>query len=114
MAAVYSTRFVALSSFSGGPTTAYTVPAGFLAVVKDTSIVWGDIIASGLDAWFADDAGAKRHRYTWAFTISTPTNFGGTDQKWGSWVLVEGESIVVQTAAGTCDMMASGYLLSLP
>lgn len=114
MANVYSTRFVALASVSGGPTTAYTVPAGFLAVVKDTSIVWGDIIASGLDAWFQDDAGAKRHRYAWGFTAATPTNFGGVSQLWGSWVLVEGESIVVQTATGTCDMMASGYLLSLP
>jgi hypothetical protein len=114
MAAVYSTRFVAEASFSGGPFTAYTVPAGFLAVVKDTSIVWGDIVASGLDAWFQDDAGAKRHRYSWGFTLATPTNFGGVDQLWGMWVLVEGESIVIQTATGTCDFTASGYLLTLP
>jgi hypothetical protein len=114
VANVYSTRFGAAASVSGGPTTLYTVPAGLLAVVKDTSIVWGDIVASGLDAWFQDDAGAKRHRYSWAFTLMTPTNFGGVSQLWGMWVLVEGESIVIQTAAGTADFMANGYLLTLP
>ena len=114
MADVYSTRFVAAPSTSGGPYTAYTVPAGFVAVVKETTIVWGDIIASGLNAWFQDDAGCKRHRYALAFTAMTPTNFGGVDQLWGMWVLVEGESIQIQTVDGTADFQASGYLLSLP
>lgn len=92
----------------------YVVPAGYLAVVKDMRVVWGDIIASGLDAWFQDDGLTKFLRYSWAFTVGSPTNFGGDHQLWGMVVLGEGTELQIQTAAGTADFSAAGYLLSLP
>lgn len=114
MAAVFSTRFCAESGFSGGPLTVYVVPAGKVAVIKDLRIVWGDILASGFDGWFQDDTLTKFLRYAWAFTIATPTNFGGTLQLWGAVVLNEGAELQIQTVSGTGDFSAAGYLLDLP
>ena len=108
----YSTNFFRAESASGGPTAVYTVPTGFVAVVKCYSIVWGNIIASGLDAWVQTEDLCKHVRYTWAFTVGTPTNFGGTFIGFGDWVLLAGETLYTQTAAGTCDIQASGYLLT--
>ncbi len=111
---VYSTKFVALPGFTGPAFPAYVVPAGKLAVVKDMRITWGNIVASGLDAWFQTDDLTKLWRYSWGFTIATPTNFGGTAAWWGMTCLEAGQVLEVQTAAGTCDFAASGYLLDLP
>jgi hypothetical protein len=90
----------------------FVVPTNKVAVIKTLTIVWGDIIASGLDAWFQDDAICKLCRYTWAFTVGSPTNYGGTALFFGDWVFNEGETLYAQCNAGTCDMTASGYLLS--
>lgn len=90
----------------------YTVPTGFVAAIKCISIAYGDIIGSGLDAWVQTEDLCKLARYTWAFSVGAPTNFGGTALFYGSWVVLEGETLSVQTAAGTCDIQASGYLLS--
>lgn len=114
MTNVYSTRFCAAPGFSGGPTTVYVVPGGKLAVVKDMRITWGDVLASGADFWFQDDGLTKFLRYSWAFTIATPTNFGGTLQVWGAVVLGEGTELQIQANAGTADFSAAGYLLDLP
>lgn len=110
-APVYSTNFFRAPSASGGPTAVYDVPTGFVALIKAITIVYGDIIDSGLDAWVQTEDLCKLARYTWAFTLSAPTNFGGTALFFGSWVVLEGETLYVQTAAGTCDIQASGYLL---
>lgn len=112
--AILSTNFFRAAASSGGPTPVYTVPTGKRAVVKCFSIVWGDIIASGLDAWVQTEDLCKLVRYTWAFTLSTPSNFGGVFIGWGSWVIDDGETLSVQTASGTCDFQASGYLLDAP
>ncbi len=115
MAAVpYSTNFFRAPSASGGPTAAYTVPAGFRAVVKCITIVYGDITVSGLDAWVQTEDLCKLARYTWAGTLSTPQNFGGTYLAFGDWVVYDGETMSWQTASGTCDIQASGYLLTAP
>jgi hypothetical protein len=114
VAAVFSLNFFRAASFTGGPVEQYTVPAGKLAVVKCITIVWGDVIASGVDAWVMTEDDCKLWRYTWAFTVSDPTNFGGTALGWGAWTLLEGESLYTQTVAGTVDFQASGYLLALP
>lgn len=114
MADVYSTQVVNAQSVNGGPFAEFPVPAGKLLVVKSLSIVWGDITVSGLDAWFQGESLAKLVRYTWGATLSSPTNLGGTAQWWGMWVFEPGDVISVQTATGTCDMHAGGYLLSLP
>lgn len=112
--AVISANFFRAPAFSGGATPVYTVPSSKRAVVKCISIVWGDIVASGLDAWVQTEDLCKLVRYTWAFTLSTPTNFGGVFIGWGAWTLLDGETLSVQTAAGTCDIQASGYLLDAP
>lgn len=114
MANVYSTKFLSLPGFSGGPSTPYVVPDGYLAVVKCVSIVWGDVIASGIDAWVQTGDLAKISRYTWAFGASTPTNYGGVQVTWGMWPVEAGDTLAGQTASGTCDIVASGYLLALP
>jgi hypothetical protein len=111
---VYSTQFVALPAYSGPAFPAYVVPAGKVAVVKDLRITWGNVVVSGLDAWFQDENLVKVWRYAWGFTLATPTNFGGTAAWWGMWVLNAGETIECQTAAGTADFAASGYLFDLP
>jgi hypothetical protein len=113
-APVYSTNFFRAASATAGPTDVYTVPGGNVAVVKCITIVYGDIIASGLDAWVQTEDYCKLARYTWAYTISTPFNYGGTALFYGTWVVLEGETLAVQTGAGTCDIQASGYLLTLP
>jgi len=113
-APVYSTNFFRAAAFSGGPTPVYTVPANKRAVVKCITIVWGNIIASGLDAWVQTEDLCKLARYTWALTLSSPTNYGGTALFFGNWVVLDGETLSCQTAAGTCDIQASGYLLDLP
>lgn len=114
MSSVFSTNFFRHASQSGGPTLEFTVPAGHVAVVKCMTIVWGDVTASGLDAWVQTEDLCKLVRYTYAFTLSTPTNFGGVFIGYGAWTLLEGESLYSQAVAGTCDIQASGYLLTMP
>lgn len=111
---VYSANFFRAASFTGGPTAQYTVPAGFVAAIKCITIVYGDITASGLDAWLQTEDLCKLARYTWASTLGDVQNFGGTALFYGSWVVLEGETLSTQTATGTCDIQASGYLLSTP
>ena len=100
-------------ALSGGPTTVFSCPSGFFAVVKCISIVWGDVAISGVDAWLQTQDLCKLARYTWASTLSDVTNFGGTFIGWGAWTLDAGEELQAQTAAGTVDMQASGYLLAI-
>ncbi len=109
---VYSASFGREPSVSGGPVALYTVPPGKIAVVKCMTITYGNIIASGLDAWFQDDATCKLCRYAWAFGPGTPTNYGGTALFFGDWTFIAGETISIQTAAGTADFTAAGYLLT--
>lgn len=109
---VYSTNFGRAPGFTGGPSTLFTVSTGLIAVVKCMSIVWGNIIGSGFDGWFMDDSGAKIARYAWAVTSEDPFNYGGTMVYYGNWVFNEGESIEIQTVAGTGDFSCSGYLFS--
>lgn len=114
MARVFSTRFAFAPSFTGGPTTVYTVPVGQIAVVKAISMVWGDVRGSGLDAWVQDDAGCKLVRRTMNIGLQDYLDYGGSDLWWGMWVFPAGSSLVFQTVAGTVDLTASGYLLSTP
>lgn len=110
----YSTQFIQRAAVTGPATLVYEVPLGFLAVVKCITIVWGDITVSGLDAWVQAANLAKLARYSWTATLAQPTNIGGTALFWGAWACEPLDTLSVQTAAGTCDITASGYLLSLP
>ena len=115
MGNVYSTLFAASPGFSGGPTTVYTVPDGFVAAVRMISIVHGDVLGSGLDAWVQRSNLSKLARSTINIGLSPQPNwYGGTDVYWGLWVLEVGDELQLQTAAGTVDFEVHGHLLSLP
>lgn len=114
MASVFSEQFISHASLTGGPYDEYVVPAGYVAVVKTITIIWGDVAVSGIDAWVQLDNLTKLWRYTWASTLSDVTNFGGSSRFWGSHVCKPGQIIQAQTVAGTCDVQAGGYLLKLP
>lgn len=114
MAEVYSTQFFNATSVSGGPTEQFVVPVGFIAVVKDVTIIWGDVTITGVDAWVQDNNLCKLARYTWFTSTTSLTNNGGTFTKWGMAVLLQGQSLYSQTVAGTVDMTCAGYLLRTP
>lgn len=115
MAQVYSAKLFEAPSFSGGPTTFYTVPAGYLAVVRCITIVHGNVIASGLDAWVQTDSLTKLVRSVVQIgTAPEPDWYGGTDLYAGWWALNAGEELQCQTAYGTVDIFCSGHLLTLP
>ena len=107
---VYSQRLFTAPAFTGGPFVVFTTPGGFVAVVDTISFVWGDISISQLDAWIQYDDLTKlvRHSEDALGDIDTCIIFTGR------WVVPEGESLSAQTAAGTLDIHASGYLLTLP
>lgn len=111
---VYSVNFFRVGSFTGGPMVVYTVPPGYRAVIKCVTIVYGDVTASGVDAWLQTAEGCKLCRYTWGVTSSQVANLGGTALFFGSWVLEPGEPLSAQTVAGTVDIQANGYQLSMP
>lgn len=114
LAAVYSTRFLTLPSFSGGPSAPYNVLAGTLVVVRTISFVWGDVAVSGLDAWVQTADLTKLARRTIVFPGPDPMYIGGCAVFDGRWVLDEGDTLEGQTAAGTCDIHVAGYVLTLP
>lgn len=114
MADVYSTQLCEVASYSGPAELVFTVPADQLLVVRCMSIVYGDVTGSGMDAWFQTGNLTKLVRYTWAASLSDPTNYGGVFLANGRWVMGAGETLSIQTAAGTADFFASGYLLTLP
>jgi hypothetical protein len=113
MGSVYTERFFRAPSVTGGPFTVFTCPAGIRAVVKTITIVWGDTALSGLDAWVQEDDLTKLARITLA-TGLTPMTIGGSQLWYGTMALEPGDSLAVQTASGTADFHASGYLLTLP
>lgn len=114
MARIYSTRLAFAPSLTGGPHTVYTTPTGLLAVVKCMTVVWGDVRGSGLDAWAEDDAGCKLFRQTNNIGFQDDRDYGGSNLYYGTWVFPEATSLVFQTAAGTVDMTASGYVFDAP
>ena len=114
MAAVYSTQLTNAPSVTGGPLTTYVVPAGYRAVIKTMSIAWGDVAVSGLDAWFQVISGVKLCRRTITFPGPDPMYIGGSAVFYVTWPIDFGDSLAVQTASGTADFFAGGYLLALP
>lgn len=107
---VYSRRLFTAPAFTGGPTALYTPPAGFVAVIKTISFVWGDISVSELDAWLQYDDLTKlvRHSEDSLGSIDTCLVFEGV------WVVEPGQTVSAQTDEGTLDIHASGYELTLP
>lgn len=110
---VYSALLFRAPGFTGGPTVQYINPMTFRTVVKTISIVWGDILVTGLDAWVQTQDLTKLARTTRLGT-PPPDVAGGTMVYFGDWVLGPGDTLSSQTTSGTCDFYVSGYQLSLP
>lgn len=104
MAVIYSTRFLA---WSDDETPApYTVPTGYVAVVRDVDVWSGG--GAMINVQLAVNAVAK----FWAaqFTVESIAQVA----QWrGRQVLQAGEDLVF-SADGATDGLVSGYLLSLP
>lgn len=102
--AVYSTRFIAESGFTGS--AAFEVPDGYRAVVRDIDAVCFTSEGPTIEAGIGDSA------VFWAFTYGVVLLVNA--QSWrGRVVLNPGEQLVILTNA-PLDFVASGYLLSLP
>jgi hypothetical protein len=114
LSTVRTLRLFENPAFSGGPTVVYTCAAGLLTVVECISIVYGDVVVSGLDAWVQLQDGTKLCRSTWLVGQSPPTPGYGTDLFVGKWVLEPGDTLALQTADGTVDFTGAGYTLTLP
>ena len=109
---LYSARLFTAPSFSGGPSEVFTTPDGLLAVVRTISIVYGDVTVSGLDAWVQYSDLTKLVRATFAEGLTA--TIGGVSLFNGHWGVPAGETLSIQTVAGTADFHASGYLLTAP
>lgn len=110
MASVYSARFVRAASFSGPPVVFFTVPAGFVAVVREISIVVGTNV-SVVEAWIEDDEGG---RLAVLAQDGTPPFSPTGLQLEGRWTYLTGETLAPATNGITADFHAAGYLLALP
>lgn len=85
-----------------------------MTVVKCISMVWGDVVFSGLDAWVQTADLTKLVRKTIATGLSIPGDaVGGCEVFFGDWTLTAGDDLYAQTAAGAVDLYCSGYVLGL-
>jgi hypothetical protein len=102
MAQPYSTRFIAFSASETPP--GYTVPAGFVVVLRDLDLVSG---GGSIINWQMQIAGGAKLA-AGQFTVeSLPQH-----QFWrGRQVLNAGETVFV-SADGSLDGAVSGYLLN--
>jgi hypothetical protein len=110
MASVYSTRFL-FAALSDGETATYVVPAGFRAVLRETTVAQVDAGAGSLANWILFNTGGLGV----IFHYSALT--GANSSELFSWRLVfeVGESIVVRNDdVPDLHVTASGYLLTLP
>ena len=103
---VYSTRFIASPNPTFPPS--YTVPAGFIAVVRDV-VVYTAPGAGGVPTTiFIDSPNCI------FFGVESSTG-GDTIHQELRQVLEPGETIGISSGLGAgCSVMVSGYLLTLP
>jgi len=93
---------------------AYTTTPGLLTVVTCISMVWGDVTLSDLDAWVQTADLTKLTRVSINGGSSYWKVNGGTLLSYGRWVLEDVDTLACQTADGTVDFYASGFLLTEP
>lgn len=108
----YSTLFYEGANY-GGPTIVYTVPAGYLIVVRDI-LINGQLAPVGTSGQYADVRIAGLNIPL--FSARYPDFFSGVTYAWeGRQVLNAGESLSVFTSDGSpgAKFRISGYLLTL-
>lgn len=106
MANVYSTRFLASTDPSSPPT--YTVPAGFVAVVRSID-QWCPAIGSGYYSLV---------QIVSPYCVLRQAFFsaeGGSDSWYGRQVVEPGEQLTINSnVPSPGSVIVSGYLLTLP
>jgi hypothetical protein len=107
MARVYSTQFVTLGVAVAPYEYEYSVPAGYLAIIRDVDVFWRPTTLGG--------ALTILNQVTAAIWYSTNAENTAQWQGWrGRQVIPAAGTFAVNILAGTCDVTVSGYLLSLP
>ncbi len=109
MASTYSIRLGALTLVNA-VTVMYTVPAGFVVVLRNMTIGWS--VGAGAGGQATVQLGGSNSRI-WVRTIVESTL--GSDLWEGRVVMPAGESLRASlTGTGAAYFTASGYLLSAP
>lgn len=105
MAAIYSIRFGVVNTSAGGTTVVYTVPAGYVAILRD------------VDAYFPSGLGPQLFlqdgSIPLSFALLAPTAVPGSVQWRGRQVFASGQEIAVNTSATAVRALLSGYLLTV-
>ncbi len=114
MSTVRTLRIIDAPALTFGADVTYTCPSGLITVVESISTVWGDVIVSGVDAWCYDGSGAKLCRNTLPQPSLDTLLGGGCAINLGRWVIEPGEILTAHCQTGTCDMIVTGFTLTLP
>ncbi len=105
MPPVYSTRFLAYHDFSISAPATYTVPTGFVLVLRDIDLYNGDVLGNTAFVQFSSTPAVVFFQASW----------GVNELGWRPWrgrqIFYAGESFTA-VANRACDILASGYLLS--
>lgn len=106
---LYSTEFIR-GTIAAGAHLDYTVPNGFVAVVRDIMMINQGVVGTGLfGCWAQDDAGA------WIYALFTPVACVGNPYTWeGRAVMNAGETLSIHSLDAGWKVRASGYLLTTP
>lgn len=111
MAPVYSTRLGLAKSVFLAPVTLFTVPAGFVAVVKDCEMSVGITTGGFTLALVHQPSGVFLLQNSESGLVAAPITYVSTQLHI---VLYEGEQLVAQATSVTADFTVGGYLLSSP
>jgi hypothetical protein len=104
MAAIYSTQLAAGSQASGTTSVVYTVPAGFVAVIRD--------IVFGAQSPPANSVASNIAGVAEIYSVDTVTQYRTAHSEMRV-VVNAGQSINVDAIAGTWSYIISGYLLTI-
>lgn len=114
---VYSRQLVLQESFQGGPLNFYSVPVGFVTVIKFISLTYGINVTPGWMAVLESTTGAKLFAAGAGLT-EVPTHDFVTAAEFGTWTLEYPQGISLATGGSPVawfgDFAVSGYELSLP
>lgn len=108
----YSTVFLETSASGGFSATTYTVPAGFLIVVRDI-LIMNEVAAVGTSGVYAD---VRTDTNFVLFNARYPDFFSGVPYAWeGRQVLTAGQQLRCFCSDGSpgANFRVSGYLLSV-
>lgn len=109
MASVYSTLFLSGNTTGGAPV--YTVPAGFVAILRDVDVYNNSLVFAEL---FLEDSEFGNTIWRVDNNAFIPGSSIGSSQWRGRQVFTEGNGFLFNASSGTWDVRASGYLLTLP